>query len=363
MYYQRYSEKYSSVLQVHSERPEFRKFENNENYDKLSSDFSELEFNESVYCISLSGGVDSMVLLDILHQREKQIIAIHLNYNNREESKFEENFLREYCQEREITFICLSFDITRGSIKRSEYETMTKKLKFDFYRKVMNDYGLNCILLAHHKDDIIENIFTNFCRGENFLNLSVIKEHNTILGVNIHRPIIKHYKQDIYDYAHFHDVPYFLDTTPDWSVRGKFRNKILNLLFDTFSGLKNNLLCIAKESDEWGSLIQDKIINKYLESVTYTICENETKEKTKKIAIEMPIIIDKEDYSNYPMCFWSEIMAKVFHKYQMSAPSRKSLELFVGGLRTDRTETKVLLKHGSQLIINHKKNSIQIYLN
>jgi tRNA(Ile)-lysidine synthetase-like protein len=359
-----YSEKYSSVLQVHSKRPEYRKFENG---NKLSINFSELEFNESVYCISLSGGVDSMVLLDILHKREKQIIAIHVNYNNREESKLEENFLREYCQEREITFICLSFDITRGSIKRSEYETMTKKVKFEFYRKIMNDYGLDCILLAHHKDDIIENIFTNFCRGENFLNLSVIKEHNTILGVNIHRPLIKHYKQDIYDYAHFHDVPYFLDTTPDWSVRGKFRNKILNLLFDTFSGqngLKNNLLSIAKESDEWGSLIQDKIINKYFESVKY-FNDNEK----GKVVIEMPIIIDKEDYSNYPMCFWSEIIAKVFHKYQMSAPSRKSLELFVGGLRTARTartartETKVLLKHGSQLIINHKKNSIQIVIN
>ncbi len=349
--------KYKSVLQIYSK------------CIQLTNNFSELEFNESVYCISLSGGVDSMVLLDILHQREKQIIAIHVNYNNREESKLEEKFLKEYCQEKEITFICLSFDITRGSIKRSEYETMTKKMKFDFYKKIMDDYGLNCILLAHHKDDIIENIFTNFCRGENFLNLSVIKEHNTILGVNIHRPLIKHYKQDIYDYAHFHDVPYFLDTTPDWSVRGKFRNKILNLLFDTFSGqngLKNNLLSIAKESDEWGSLIQDKIINKYLESVTYTICENgkDTKEKTK-IIIEMHIIIDKEDHSNYPMCFWSEIMAKVFHKYQMSAPSRKSLELFMGGLikRTARTEAKVLLKHGSQLIINHKKNSIQIVIN
>ena len=149
-----------------------------------------------------------------------------MNYNNREESKLEEDFLREYCNKRDITFICHSFDFKRGSIKRNDYETITKKIKFDLYKKTLEQYKIDGILLAHHKDDIIENIFTNFCRGDNFLNLSVIKESNMIMGVNIIRPLIKHYKQDIYDYAHFYEIPYFLDTTPDWSVRGKFRQKI-----------------------------------------------------------------------------------------------------------------------------------------
>ena len=50
-----------------------------EKYDKLEQlnvDFSYLEFNDDIYCISLSGGVDSMVLMDILHKRNKIIIAI-----------------------------------------------------------------------------------------------------------------------------------------------------------------------------------------------------------------------------------------------------------------------------------------------
>ena len=83
----------------------------------------------------------------------------------------------------------------------------------------------------------------------------------------------------------------------------------------------------------------------------------------------MPIIIEngnKEDYSEYPMCFWSEIMAKVFHRYQINAPSRKSLELFMKGMRTARTEkniTKILLVKGTQLTINHKENIIKIEIN
>ena len=351
---------YSSILQNYSK------------IEQLTENFSSLEFNEDSYCISLSGGVDSMVLLDILHKRGKRIIAIHINYNNREETKLEQQFLCDYCKNRNITLFCHSFDITRGSIKRSDYESFTKKTKFDIYKSTLKSYGLKYVILAHHKDDIIENIFTNFCRGDNFLNLSVIKESNIIMGVNIVRPLLKYYKQDIYNYAHYYEIPYFLDTTPDWSVRGKFRRKILPLLFDTFNGinsLKNNLLSIAKESDEWGTLVQDKIINKYFKHIQYETFIDQDSNKSKN-KVTMNIKCAGEDYSDYPFCFWQEIMSKVFHRYSMSAPSRKSLQLFVESLKSPKFPksknckncTIILLKHETQLIINKDKNIIEIII-
>ena len=325
--------KYSDVLEKYSK------------LEQLNCDFSTLEFNEERYCISLSGGIDSMVLMDILHRRGKEIIAVHINYNNRDESKMEEDFLREYCESKNITFLCHSFNFKRGSIKRSDYESLTKQIKFKLYKSILGEYNLNYILLAHHKDDIIENIFTNFCRGENFLNLSVIKYSNIIMDVNIVRPLINYYKSDIYDYAHFYQVPYFLDTTPDWSVRGKFRRAILPKLFDTFSGptgLKNNLLSIAKESDEWGSLIQSRFIDKYYLLIIFT-----------ETVAEMPIVTDNEDYSEFPMCFWNIVIGKVFHKFGKCAPSRKSLELFMTALKNKNNNNhfQLLLKHGSKLRI------------
>lgn len=320
-------EKYSFILQQYSK------------LEQLNCDFSTLEFNEQQYCISLSGGVDSMVLMDILYKKNKKIIAIHMNYNNRDESKDEEDFLREYCNERNINFICHSFNFKRGSIKRSDYESLTKQIKFEIYKNVLTQYNLNSILLAHHKDDVIENVFTNFCKGENFLNLSVIKESNFILGVNIVRPLVNYFKQNIYDYAHFYEIPYFLDTTPNWSVRGKFRNNLLPILFNTFTGLKQNLLSIAKESDQWGTLIQSRFIDKYLNYIIYS-----------DLSVEMPIKNNLEDYSEYPICFWSIILAKIFHKFGKSAPSRKSLEIFVNLLKIKNDNT-LLLKHNTKLFI------------
>lgn len=337
----------------------YKYYEILQKYDKLNtlpknaSNLLNLKFeNENSssslpICLSLSGGVDSMVLLDLLLRANKRVIAIHVNYNNRDESKLEEEFLRGYCEAHGVEFICHSFDFKRGSINRSIYENITKKIKFGLYKSILQKYNAGNILLAHHKDDIIENIFTNFCRGDNFLNLSVIKEYSTILGVNIYRPLLNFYKDDIYNYAHYYEIPYFLDTTPDWSVRGKFRRKILPELFNTFPGLKSNLLGIAKESEEWGSLIQSDFIDKYLNKVN--AYDN---------YIEMPII-SGEDYSTFPVCFWQEIISRVFHRYSLSAPSRKSLNIFVEYLKNKKSN-QILLKYNTRINMDIINNVIKI---
>jgi tRNA(Ile)-lysidine synthetase-like protein len=338
------------MLQFYKFTDILENFNKKYNIENLNQDFSNLKFNDDKYCISLSGGVDSMVLLHLLYTYKKEVVAVHINYNNRAESKLEEEFLKLYCEKRNISFNCYSINFTRGSINRSDYESITKKLKFDFYKKILNENNLDSILLAHHKDDIIENIFTNFCKAEHFLNLSVIKHSNYIMEVNIIRPLLNYYKQDIYNYAHYYSVPYFKDTTPNWSIRGKFRNNLLPLLFDTFNGFKTNLLSIAKESEEWGNIIESEIINKYFNLIEFTENELNTNEKI--------IILPIQNYKHYPLCFWQIIFSKIFHKYNQNAPSRKSLELFIDLLKNykiEDTNKKIILKHNNHLqIINNK---------
>ena len=317
--------------------------------EQLNSDFLSLDFPEEQYCISLSGGVDSMVLIDLLIKKHKKIIAIHINYNNRSETGLEEQFLREYCEKNSVKFICHIFDITRGSIKRNKYEEMTKKIKFSLYKKVLIENNINHVLLAHHKDDIIENIYTNFCTGRNFLDLSVIKYENTIFGVNIVRPLLSYYKSDIYNYAHFFGINYFLDTTPEWSVRGILRGQLFPLISTTFNGYKQNLLNISHESEEWSELLNTKIIKKYYENI---VCNENN-------AI-LPLELNNENYSKYPLCFWKEIFVRLYHSYGICAPSRKSLILFRELLINNITKNMILSKNTKARLFSNNI-TIQFY--
>ena len=71
--------------------------------------------------ISLSGGVDSMVILYILKKIfNKNIIAGHINYKNREETDKEEEFLKDYCEFLDVKLECIQMNVRRGTIKRAK---------------------------------------------------------------------------------------------------------------------------------------------------------------------------------------------------------------------------------------------------
>ena len=273
------------------------------------------------YIVSLSGGVDSMVLITILKILNYQVVACHINYNNREETNAEQAFLEYWCHSNAIKlYVKTITNIKRANTKRSDYEYESKKIRFDFYKEVLAKEETDFILLAHHKDDIIENIFANVCRGRYILDLAVIKEQSVINGVIILRPLIDLYKSSILSFAAKYDVPYFKDTTPLWSVRGKFRSKIYPLLEDTFSyNIKSNLLGLSKQAYEWNELVLKQIIEPFLELIVYE---------------ENKCVFNVEKYNSHPLCFWNIIFMKLFYRYNYNCPSRKAIQVFMNAIKT-----------------------------
>jgi tRNA(Ile)-lysidine synthetase-like protein len=311
------------------------------------------KLNNKKLIISLSGGVDSMVLTTILHNIGYEIICVHINYNNRKETKEEEKFLTEWCKFNKIKLYVKSInEIKRENTKRSEYELITKNLRLDFYKEIMKKEDVDYVLLAHHKDDIIENIFANICRGRNYLDLAVIREHTIINNINIIRPMINHYKNIIYDFAHLYQIPYFKDTTPHWSVRGKYRNIIAPALDDAFTkNVKDNLLYISNQADEWNTLTNNKIIKPFIEKIIYDIYDNYTIIKFN---------IDK--YQEYPFVFWNLIFMKIFNDYGYKCPSKKGIQIFLDKIKSEN-KFNFILSQNCKCLFNNKIVSIRFNLN
>ena len=286
--------------------------------------------NNKKIIISLSGGVDSMVLITILHYLNYDIIAAHINYNNRKESIDEQNFLENWCLFNNIKLYVKNIDhIKRHNTKRSEYELITKNIRHDFYKEIIQKENAQYILLGHHKDDVIENIFANVCRGRNLLDLAVIKKEALINQINIGRPMLDYYKPFIYDFANLFQVPYFKDTTPEWSVRGKYRNLIQPTLHDTFTnGFKNNLIVLSNQSDDWNELIYKQIIDPFMNSVVHNI-NNDIIEKN----VDFDIKFNIEKYIDYPVTFWNIVFMKIFNSYGYSSPSRRGVETFINTIK------------------------------
>lgn len=272
------------------------------------------ETKSDTFVVSLSGGVDSMVIATILHHLGHKVICFHINYNNREESQDEYNFLERFCEEngmifegREITFG------TRTDMKRSVYEEKTRNFRFDGYRYVLSKYDAHSVFLGHHDDDIIENVFMNVCKGRNILDLTVMERESHVEGVTLSRPLIGRRKSDVYDFAHFHKIPYFRDTTPSWSMRGMYRTQVYPLLNTMYSSVDMNLISISEQSVGWNGMIDEFIIQPFwcklmlnIDSVTFEFAS----------------------YENAPLCFWRHVLPKLLHSYKKPTPTLKSIDLF-----------------------------------
>ena len=285
---------------------------------------------DSNLIVSLSGGVDSMVLTTLLlivkykFNYNFDIINTHINYGNREESDDEEEFVRKWCEENNMTFTSKRFgDFKRSNQDRKVYEEFTKNERYDFYKRVIDDYKANGIFLAHHKNDEQENVFTNLLHGRSLIDLSIMKENTVKHGVNIFRPLINYDKKCIYDFSWEFNIPYFKDTTPDWSNRGKLRRQVFPLLRSIYS-LEPTLDKIAKESLELNQIIYQTLIKQFIK---YSVVIDTTQRYI--------IINDLSEYRHMPETFWSYIFSSIFHKINLNMISNKSLKVLVYKINND----------------------------
>lgn len=130
--------------------------------------------------ISLSGGVDSMVIAKILAVlRDSGLVrlsaeacpvhvtAIHIDYGNRPESSEEARVVEQYARDmlglewrlRHIT------EVTRGVTERSDYEKISRALRYGFYKEVLKERGCPGVIFGHHIGDVHENVISNVMRS------------------------------------------------------------------------------------------------------------------------------------------------------------------------------------------------------
>ena len=224
------------------------------------------------------------------------VAVVHVDYGSRPESGAEAEYVRRYAER--LGFRCrirgMEGGARRGETDRGEYERVSRATRFDLYREMAGEMTKTAIdasdpppppssssaggggdvgekvpvVLGHHRGDLRENVLSNAHRGSGPLDLSGMTSSSLVDGVRVYRPLLSLEKDAVYDYAHKYGVPYFRDTTPRWSTRGKLRNRLLPLLEEIYGdGSLNNLALLARESDMARGLVFDSVLGPFLSSV------------------------------------------------------------------------------------------------
>lgn len=201
---------------------------------------NELIQNNDKILIALSGGPDSVCLLDILYKLKGEfnikLGAVHVNHMLRgEDSDKDEEYAKELCNKLNIEFYSKKIDIDKISNERNISHEMAgrdERYKFFFEISKLNNY--NKVAIAHNSNDQAETIIMNIMRGSGLEGLCGIrnKRENGII-----RPILCLSREEIEKYCNEHNLNPRIDKTNLENIyrRNKVRLDILPYMKENFN--------------------------------------------------------------------------------------------------------------------------------
>lgn len=204
-----------------------------------------IRLEPGTYVVAVSGGVDSVVLLDILRKNsEYNLFVAHFDHGIRDDSAEDEAFVKGLANK-----YTLPFESKREELGRGTSEEKARERRYDFLRSIAAKYNAK-IVTAHHADDAVETIAINLVRGTGWRGLAV-------LDSDIVRPLLDMSKADILSYASKNNLTWREDSTnaSDVYLRNRLRHKIKKLESDQ----KRQLLALRTQQLELKQNIQKEV--------------------------------------------------------------------------------------------------------
>lgn len=180
--------------------------------------------------VGLSGGMDSMVLLDLLLRLGYTCVAAHCNFHLRgEESLRDARFVERWCQRHDIPLTTVDFNTRHyAAEKKISIEMAARELRYSWFEEIRTEYGAEAVAVAHHRDDTVETLLLNLIRGTGIRGLTGISPKKG----SVVRPLLCVTHDEIADYVATREIPYVIDSTneEDLYLRNAIRLNIIPAL-------------------------------------------------------------------------------------------------------------------------------------
>lgn len=180
--------------------------------------------------VGFSGGADSLALLDVLLNLGYNCVAVHMNFQLRGEESFrDEAFVADFCREHSVPLCVERVDTNTYARNNSlSIEMAARKLRYDYFHRMLPKTGADKIAVGHHIDDSIETFFINLLRGSGIRGLKGI---SPVQG-KVVRPLLCADRQEILSWLEHKKLSFVTDSSNEGIVyrRNKIRHQVLPLL-------------------------------------------------------------------------------------------------------------------------------------
>jgi len=179
------------------------------------------------YVLAISGGVDSMVLLDLIIKQYAKLasynfVVAHFDHGIRTDSKLDRLLVQKVSKNYKLDFF-----YKKAHLPKNSSEELARKARYQFLESIKYKTNSDYIVTAHHQDDLVETVIFNLIRGTGRKGLSPLMNQPGLV-----RPMLNYTKQQIRHYGLIHHLTWREDSTNlnlNYS-RNYIRHKIIPLL-------------------------------------------------------------------------------------------------------------------------------------
>ncbi|HQG67961.1 MAG TPA: tRNA lysidine(34) synthetase TilS [Paludibacteraceae bacterium] len=191
--------------------------------------------------VGVSGGRDSVALLDILIKLGYRCTVAHCNFHLRgEESDRDEKFVQQLSFNLNIPYYSVDFDtVNYAKQKNISIEMAARELRYSWFTSLAEKINAQAIAIAHHADDNVETLLMHLVRGTGLKGLTGISPKNGLIV----RPLLCCTRNEINEYIKNNNLSFIEDST-NQSVdfqRNKIRLQVIPLLEEINPSVKKVL--------------------------------------------------------------------------------------------------------------------------
>jgi tRNA(Ile)-lysidine synthase len=221
--------------------------------------------------IGFSGGADSVSLLlatkEFAQELDLDITAVHFEHGIRgEASRLDAQWCRDFCQHRKINYEQYDLHTLDERKKNENIEAVARRLRIAKWNELICDQEKCIVLLGHHADDRIENLFIRICRGANVSGLTSLREESVIKNVKFIRPMLSYSKVDLLEFLTERGIAEWCVDHSNFDesyTRNYFRHRIIPEIIEKLPTAATGLIKAAKALEVDALFIEEKAHAKY----------------------------------------------------------------------------------------------------
>lgn len=216
---------------------------------------------EDKILVAVSGGPDSISLLNILYELGYNICTAHVNHGLRENAENDEKYVTKFCKAKDIP--CF---IKKVKLKEIESDMTTeelgRKIRYEFFDEIMKQENCTKIATAHNANDNAETVLMNMIRGTGLSGLKGID----ISRNKIVRPLLEITRSEIEEYCQSENLNPCHDESNDETIytRNKIRLELIPYIEKNInSNIVNNINRMAEIISGEEEYIKRQVDNAY----------------------------------------------------------------------------------------------------